>query len=206
MSDVLEIDGDLKVKNLNTKNLQIKGSVNTQNISDILKNLVKKDAKFKVFGEKRFNELHIENLIIQDKNSELLQILQDVLSDQITLNENLDLFNNISITNLEFGKNINGISKETFDDMMKLKSNADDTATVSSGMEYDEIVVFGEVFIEDNFINGKNLTSIEQDTVKVDEDHEFENVKIGKRIFRILMGLQTYSLWTNTYSKNIIIS
>ncbi|XP_066147264.1 uncharacterized protein clos [Euwallacea fornicatus] len=172
--ETLIINGSLTLNTLNASSLTLVGLINRRNISDIISNLVKthNSPLFTVFGEKSFTELHVENLIIPPESSEILSLLQDVINGQITINSSLDLLKNISINDIKFAKNFNNISKEDFDSLMGLTPNED--ILVIPDMQYDQIEVLGDVFITDDHINGQNLTYLEKESVKTDEDHSFD--------------------------------
>lgn len=170
-----DLEGDIK-----TSKLQVNGLINSKRLEDVLGNIVQKSSKFEVFGEKRFKSLHVKDLEIPD-HSNIFRLLQTVTrGGEITLQNNLNLFNNISINRLQFGGRLNDLWRADFDELMHLESNPEETVLIPSDVQFNKLVVLGEVSVADNAINGKNLTAIEQDTVKVDEDHVFHSGVFGE--------------------------
>ncbi|KAL1509270.1 hypothetical protein ABEB36_004033 [Hypothenemus hampei] len=179
----LVMKGDLALEHINTTILQVNGLINSIDVTKFFKNLVKSDnTDFKIMGRKTFKELHVENLIITEPSHDIPQLLRQVINNNIKINKDLDLFKNISISHLKYGGTLNNITPKDFNEMMNLYSDEEDIF-IKSNMEYDHFIVVGDVFIDDECINGKNITSIEKDTVKNNEDHEFSKITIGDTIF-----------------------
>ncbi|XP_048520091.1 uncharacterized protein LOC109536439 isoform X1 [Dendroctonus ponderosae] len=170
----LRIKGDLEAR-VNTSEFTLQGLVNSNRLQDVLGNMVEKNTKYRVFGEKHFKDLHVQDLEIPE-HSNISKLLRTVTSGgEITLKTDLDLFNNISIRRVQFKGRLNDLTRADFDGLMHLDSNPEETVLIPSDVKFKELVVLGEVFVADNSINGQNLTAIEQDTVKIDEDHVFHS-------------------------------
>lgn len=166
------VNGNLKVANTTTSGLSVWGLVNDQNLNNTNNDLTS--------GLKNFTTLYVENLNLGP--SELLDLVQDIHNDHLVLNhQHLQLPNSVEIENLKFSGLLNGnMTQDDFKGLMTLQSEED--ILVATDMEYDSMTVLGEVSITDGYINGHNLTRLEKETVKIDEDHEFDKVTFDEDI------------------------
>lgn len=167
------VKGNLKVANTTTSELTVWGLVNNQNLNNSNSDLTNSRLK-------NFTTLYVDNLNLGP--SELLDLLQDIHNDHLVLNhQHLQLPNSVEIQNLKFSGKLNGnMTQDDFKGLMTLQPDED--TLVATDMEYDSMTVLGEVFITDGYINGHNLTRLEKETVKIDEDHEFHKVTFDENI------------------------
>ncbi|KAF7271929.1 hypothetical protein GWI33_015227 [Rhynchophorus ferrugineus] len=167
---------------IKAKNVTVQGLVNGKKLENVVKNLVPLEPEFKVLSEKTFKDLHVKQLFIKNPDSDLLNTLRFVENSTVTLEDNLDVYFNLSVENIHFNGRINNLTEEDFEKIVEMKMTHLEDIIAPPNKEYGEILVRGTTFINDSNINGISLDTLANDSVKIDEDHHFNRVEIVQSI------------------------
>lgn len=174
-ADQLVINKNLSPQFVNARELIITGLVNGLGIEDY--NLTSSDwGKF------------CENItvdVMTVENGTLITALDEIYNEkenEIVLDGNLTINVPVNIKKLYFEKELNGINKTDFG-----KSNVDENGTlvVDGAQDFDHLVIYSTAFIRSNQINGVDVNSLAEDTVKINEPFSFTSATFGKFMFMI---------------------
>lgn len=174
------IDAPITVSELSAnstlaKNLEIDGNIDGINFTKMVEDAVVIDVPQKLSGTKNFTNLNIEHLRLKN-NFDAKKKLQEIKDNNLIL-EDLDDIDTITANKVYFNNKLNGIYKTKFETVKN-----DKKLIVEGDHEFEEITVFGSVFIETNQINHIDLDDVEENSIKIDEPQIFKNVEFGKYI------------------------
>ncbi|XP_060530312.1 uncharacterized protein LOC132704368 [Cylas formicarius] len=173
------ISGNLSLNLLQANNTEIKGSINNQfDLLRSINDITRKGTNFKVFGEKRFDTLHIKELSYNFEQC-IGRMLKAISEKKIDIDGPVSFYKDIEISNINFEGLCNGLRDDQFEHIAKMDES---DCVINEDMRYDNVFVDGEVTIQDNEISGVNITRIYHDTVKIDESFHFKNAVFGKDV------------------------
>ncbi|KAG5875472.1 hypothetical protein JTB14_016239 [Gonioctena quinquepunctata] len=159
----------LTAKSSSVDKMRVDGRINGFNFTDIANDAVTFDTPFKIFGNKTFRNLTIDKLkVVNDfEFDRYLGINQKTFAMK-----KLEGLENLSVEHIHFGQKLNNVDKSDLGSFMD-----DNELDVKGDKEIDKITVFGNVYVESNFVNNVNLGELENNTVKIDEPFHFDSVE-----------------------------
>lgn len=160
----------LTAKSISAKIVDVRGLINNENFADILDDAVTKDSTRKITGMKTFDNVTIHFLETTKKFEE-----SETNSKSVRLS-GIDLIANIFVKNISFDEKLNEIHKDELKDFL----NEEIELVLEENQKLGNMTVFGNVYIESNFIGNISLEDFQNNTIKKDEQFDFDTVEFGK--------------------------
>lgn len=177
LEDDQEVEGITTFKNTLKANkgvvttLQVNGKMNDHDFDELVRDTVMKNSDKIITGHKTISTLNVENIKL--RNSEAMDGIFTMENeiDNFTINHDINIESELSVNNINFYKQINGVPKEEFG-IQKVDGVE---YLVNETQEFDSITVYSKAYIESKKINDVDLEYLIEESVKRDESHEFEN-------------------------------
>ncbi|XP_025829762.1 uncharacterized protein LOC108740183 isoform X2 [Agrilus planipennis] len=169
--DILITTPSIKLNSIKVNDLVVKnGTINGHNFDHIINDSVFLDTPSLITGHKTFKQLTIKEIFVHEgMDKGVVPKLVEKANGIFEIQGDIQL-PQLSIESLVVKKRLNQIPVDQLDKMslnkMKLK--------VYGNVKFHHVVVIGQAFIEDDRINNVSITRMHEDSVKIDEHHEFE--------------------------------
>lgn len=164
---------NVTAKSISAQNVDLKGLINSENLTEILNDAVMRDETRDISGTKTFANITIHFLETRKKsgNSD-----GDV---KIVRLPNIDVLHNVSVENIHFNGTLNDMSNDEF---LNVLDEEVDEVVVDGDMQLGNVTVFGSVYVESERIGHFSLDDFVNNTIKRDEPFEFDTVEFGKKV------------------------
>lgn len=166
------INADVVAQNTTADFANINGLINGFNFDKIVEDTVTIDSKRTITGEKTFKNLKAKDVNVA--NMDLKKKKKFTIEKDVELEKAL-------VENVHFMKTCNGVEASKFGEQL----SEENQLTITEVSDFEDLVVLGSVYIESNRLGNMDLEKFDRDTVKIDVEHEFGNVVVGKWSFSI---------------------
>lgn len=167
----------MTAESISAQNVDLKGLINNENLTEILNDAVTRDSTREISGTKTFRNITIHFL---ESKKNLEEPVEDSKVIRLT---DIDVLDSVSVRNIYFNEQLNDMDKDEFEDIL-------DEEVLELVMNRDRklgnLTVFGRVFVESQRIGHVSLEDFENNTVKRDEPLEFGIVEFRKYNFQII--------------------
>ncbi|KAK4887273.1 hypothetical protein RN001_003544 [Aquatica leii] len=182
--DTVVLTDDLQLDQLETESLLLSPNslINNYNFTFMIEDAVYRNDTIAIN-----RQINLENIIIENLHADNI----DVTVIPKTINESKVMFefngdinipSKISIEEIYFTDSLNNMNSKDFEDHWL--SNEDEQI-FRGDQTFNKIVIFGNLFVESGFLNDVNITYVSDDSVKIDENHEFAIVEFKKGLASI---------------------
>ena len=170
-ADNLTINDNVKAGVVKAKTLSIKGLVNDLAFNQIVDDTVTKDTNRVIGGHKHFNNLTTNTIKVE--NRVYIDQIPDKI-DELRLDGPLNI-KKIKIDNLYFDNKCNQVDKVDFDGF----DGSTNGTIVTGDQNLDTVTIYGHTFIKSNKIGNTRIDDLVDNSVKLDEPHEFNFANFG---------------------------
>lgn len=171
-----------QVTNLSANHLVTHGKVNGYNFNKMLEDTVFIGQTYHIKGFKQFAGMSVENLTaVHGLNLEFMS--EKIINDGLVFNQDVELPNNISVENILFNGDFNGVTRTNFRSLLIAENGSDIVGT----QRFGKIVILGNAYIEDGQINNQIVQDMVDNSVKIDEITSFNSFTFGKLLKRIYL-------------------
>lgn len=159
------------MKSISAQNVELKGLINNENLTDILNDAVTLDSKREISGTKSFGNITIHFLETKKKIGK-----SNDDSETIHLSD-IEVLDTISVENINFKEKLNDVDKDELKDFLDEELLE---LVLHGDRRLGNMTVYGNVYIESNHIGNVSLEDFENNTVKRDEPFDFDTVEFSK--------------------------
>lgn len=171
------IQAPVTAKRIESKTIQCNSLINGMNFTDMVTDSIFYGQKQKIMGHKIFTDLNIENLEAGNIDLDELQYAIEELQEVFELEANTDFPDDINVENITFVDKFNDIPSASFGNQWL--SNLDGEL-IKSNQTFKKIIIIGNCFIPSGLINNISIKDIAENSIKLDEDFEFETITFSE--------------------------
>ncbi|KAF5285037.1 hypothetical protein FQR65_LT02349 [Abscondita terminalis] len=202
--ETVVINDSLQIDELEIDSLQLlpNSLINNHNFTFIIEDSVFRRSDIKLNRRIAFENVVIENLQADNINFNKIPKIINESKELLQFDKNLNLPLTISIDEINFTDSLNNMHSSDFASHWLSYGEEE---IFSSDQTFKKIMVYDNLFVESGFLNDVNITYVNEDSIKIDEDYHFQTTTFTKGLASIY-GITLDGAFESLNLKDIVLS